>query len=111
MSELSNRGAPKQVRDALDAMEQDDDVDLSAIIWDGLSSIQRDQLNQLLHQGPVWDGNVLSKSARSDLINYYLATQCCFMGDDGYTVATYLGKRVFRAGKAEPFRLIPGKRG
>ena len=111
MSDLSNRGAPKQVRDALAVMERDDDVDLSVIIWDGLSSTQREQLNQLLHQGPVWDGNVLSKSARSDLIDYDLATRCCYMGEDGYTAATYLGKRVFRAGKAEPFRIIPGKRG
>jgi hypothetical protein len=111
MTDLNN-GDSRQVFAALDRMKTDDGYFGAApIIWDGLSSGQREQLNQLLHQGPIWDGNVLSKSARDDLISFGLATRCCFMGEDGYTVATYPAMTVFKAGKAKPFECKPGSVG
>lgn len=109
---LPNTGNAKQVRHAVAMMNTDDGYFAYApIAWDGLSSAQREQLNQLLHQGPVWDGNVICKSARSDLIEFGLATRCCFMGEDGYTAATYKALTVFKAGRAEPFKRKPGSVG
>jgi hypothetical protein len=53
------------------------------IVWAGLSPAQQDVLKQLLFQRPVWDGNIISKSARGDLIDFSLATRCCFLGEQG----------------------------
>lgn len=104
--------AAQQLRDALTKMETDDGYFAYApIAWDALSGGQREVLNQLLHQGPVWDGNIISKSARDDLLEVGLATRCCYMGEQGYTAATYKAYTVFRAGKAEPFPIKKGERG
>lgn len=107
-----NKGDKQQVFRALASMMSDDDryFSYAGIVWDGLSSAQREQLNQLLHQGPVYDGNVISKCARSELIEFGLATRCCYMGEQGFTAATYPAFTVFKAGKAEPMkRLAPAK--
>ena len=89
---------------------QDDDgyFTYGAIVWDALNSGQRDVLKQLLFQGPVWDGNVIAKGARDDLIEYGLAARCCFLGEQGYTVATYVAYSVFKQGNGAP---IPRKSG
>lgn len=101
-----------QLQNALQAMEDDDKYfSYAPIVWDALSPQHREQLNQLLHHGPVWDGSVISKSHRSDLIEWGLATRCCFMGEQGYTAATYLAYTVFKAGRAEPFKAKAGVRG
>lgn len=47
-----------------------------------------DQLQQLV-KGPVWDGNITSKSNRSDLFDMNLAIRVCCKGEQGYTGATY----------------------
>jgi hypothetical protein len=98
-----------QVADALACMQNDDlYFTYGAIVWDALNSTQREVLKQLLFQGPVWDGNVPSKQARDALITYGLATRCCFMGEQGYTAATYIAYSVFKQGKGEP---LPKKAG
>jgi hypothetical protein len=79
-----------------------------AIVWDALRSGQRDTLRQLLFQGPVYDGNIVSKGYRDDLIEMGLATRCCFMGEQGYTAATYDAFNVFKQGRGEPVRTKPG---
>lgn len=112
MNSVHNKGNREQVLTARQRMQTDDGYFTYApIVWDGLSSGQREQLNQLLHQGPVWDGNVISKCARDDLIDFGLATRCCFMGEAGYTAATYPALTVFKAGKAKPFPRKPGSQG
>jgi hypothetical protein len=112
MMQVSNKGDRRQAMRGLAIMDTGEGYFSGApIVWDALSSAQREQLNQLLHQGPVWDGNVLSKSARDDLIDYGLAVRCCFMGEDGYTAASYPAVTVFKAGKAEPFKRKPGSVG
>lgn len=98
-----------QVTDALAKMESDDGYfTYGTIVWDALSSAQREVLRQLLFQGPVWDGNVPSKAARDDLIGYGLATRCCFMGEQGYTAATYIAYSVFKQGKGKSLPTKPG---
>lgn len=52
-----------------------------------------DQLNQLVN-GPIWDGDVMSKSYRSDLFHLGLAIRVCHKGEQGYTGATYFAYSV-----------------
>jgi len=65
----------------------------AAIIARRLPKRLHEQLNQLVN-GPVWDGNVLSKSYRSELIEYGLAMRVCSNGEQGFTGATYLAYSV-----------------
>ncbi len=69
--------------------------------WNGLSSVQKGCLQQLLFNGPVWDGDIVSKSARGELFNFGLAVRCCFKGEQGYTVATYPAYTLYRAGNRQ----------
>lgn len=103
----------QQVSSAIEAMRSSDDKYFSygAIAWDGLTENEREQLAQLLFQGPVWDGSVISKVARDQLIDYGLATRCCFMGEQGYTAATYLGYSVRKQGHGRALQPLPGIRG
>lgn len=48
-------------------------------------------LNQLVKNGPVEDGDVISKSLRDDLIEWGLAVHVMHCGEFGYTAATYFG--------------------
>jgi len=99
-----------QVRDAIGIMRCDDDryFYYGSIVWDGLSADQREALKQFLFQGPVWDGCISSKRARDDLIGYGLAVRVCFMGEQGYTAATYLAYSVFGQGLGIPIRKKSG---
>lgn len=63
-----------------------------------MGAAQREQLAQLVRQGPVYDGDLISKSARSDLIEWGLAGRACIKGEQGYTVANYRGWDVLKAG-------------
>jgi hypothetical protein len=102
----------EQVRSALKAMESDDKYfSYGAIVWDGLTGIEREQLRQLLFQGPVWDGSVISKSSRDRLIEYGLAIRCCFKGEQGYTAATYIAYSVHKQGRGESLPRKPGTEG
>lgn len=104
-------GDREKVLKGMEQMETDGNFEYAPMVWEGLSSSQQEQLNQLLHQGPVWDGNVISKCARNDLIEYGLAVRCCFMGEDGYTAASYPALTVFKAGQAERFKCKAGSQG
>ena len=98
-----------QLATALAHMQTDEGYfTFGAVVWDALEPDQREQLKQLLYQGPVWDGYVISKTARNDLINYGLAVRCCFMGEQGYTAASYLAYSVCEQGKADPMIRKPG---
>ena len=101
-----------QVATALKNMQTEDGYfTYGTLVWDGLSTIQREVLRQLLFQGPVWDGHVLSKQARDALINYGLATRCCFLGEQGYTAATYIAYSVHQQGRGDPLQKKPGTPG
>jgi hypothetical protein len=83
----------------------------AGIVWDGLTEGEREQLKQLLFHGPVWDGSVISKSDRNALMSYGLATRCCFMGEQGYTAATYAAFSVHKAGRGDELKPRPGIQG
>ena len=58
-------------------------------------------LLQLVKDGPVHDGDVISKSLRDDLVEWKLATRVMCRDAFGYTAATYLGGFVARQHKNE----------
>jgi len=100
----------KQVIHGVNAMNSSDEAYFSygVIVWDGLTSGQREVLRQLLFQGPVWDGNIISKSDRDDLIDFGLAVRCCFRGEQGYTAANYIAYSVHKQGKGAPMKVKDG---
>lgn len=61
-----------------------------------LSKKYHDSLFQL-HNGPVWDGDVSSKSERDYLISIGLATRVCVGGQQGYTGTVYFAHTVIKA--------------
>lgn len=64
-----------------------------------LESWQRNTLAQLIEHGPIWDGNILSKNGRDDLISLGLASRACVKGQQGFTVANYIGWDVYQIGE------------
>lgn len=62
-----------------------------------MSGAQIDTLIGLVERGPLWDGDVPSKSGRDDLIAAGLAVRIVAAGDDGYTAATYAGRDAYKA--------------
>jgi hypothetical protein len=59
-----------------------------------LSPAHREELQHLFKNGPVHDGDVISKMSRDDLVRWRLATRINVRGQWGYTAATYLGGHV-----------------
>lgn len=53
----------------------------------------REQLKQLVN-GPIWDGDVISKADRSELFQLGLAVRVCCKGEQGYTGAVYFAHTV-----------------
>jgi hypothetical protein len=66
--------------------------------WHGMRPSIREALGQLVIKGPVWDGDVVSKTARDELLYYGLASRACVKGEQGFTVANYSGWDVYKAG-------------
>jgi len=99
-----------QLTDALQKMRATDEgyFGYGAIAWDALPSSHREQLSQLLFQGPVWDGYIISKADRDDLIDLGLAVRCCFQGEQGYTAATYIAYSIFKQGGGIPIKKRAG---
>ena len=67
-----------------------------AILFD---SRLHEQLDQIVN-GPIWDGDVISKSCRDELFDYGLAVRVCVNGEQGYTGATYFAYTVNKKIKA-----------
>lgn len=55
-----------------------------------------DTLVALVEHGPLWDGDVPSKSGRDKLITAGLAIRVVVKGEDGYTAATYQGRDAYK---------------
>jgi hypothetical protein len=54
-----------------------------------------EQLRQLIN-GPIYDGSVISKSQRDELLRLRLATRVCCKGEQGYTAARYFALSVMK---------------
>jgi len=53
----------------------------------------REQLKQLVY-GPVWDGDIISKSYRGELFDLNLAVRVCVNGEQGFTGAPYIAYSI-----------------
>ena len=53
-------------------------------------------LYQLHAKGPVWDGDVISKQHRSDLLDIGACSKVVVKGQEGFNACTYLGRRLLR---------------
>lgn len=65
------------------------------VLFREMSGNHMAQLNQLMLDGPVFDGDVIKKSECSDLIDWGLAVKVCIKGKQGFTAATYNGYNVW----------------
>lgn len=65
-------------------------------VWCLLPSDARDTLRALVKHGPLWDGDVPSKTGRDTLLDMGFASKAIVKGEDGYQVANYLGGAVYR---------------
>lgn len=55
-----------------------------------------EQLWQLAHKGPVWDGDVICKGDRTELLEIGAAAKVLCNGEYGFQSCTYLGGRLLR---------------
>lgn len=94
MMELSDWELTKQIINAAETCD-DGYFDYAAVIARRLPKNLYEQLEQLIN-GPVWDGDVISKSDRGRLFDLGLAVCVCCKGEQGYTGATYLAFSVMR---------------
>ncbi|RYY67678.1 MAG: hypothetical protein EOO12_00025 [Chitinophagaceae bacterium] len=53
-------------------------------------------LYQLHNNGPVWDGDVVSKTYRSDLLDIGACAKVIVKRQEGFNACTYLGRRLLR---------------
>jgi hypothetical protein len=74
---------------------------LCSILYNRMTPPQKAQLAQLVLRGPIWDGDVLSKQARDDMLTLKLASRACIKSEQGFTVANYRGCEVYYAGNPE----------
>lgn len=61
------------------------------------SSAEVDTLVALVEEGPLWDGDVPSKTGRDALIVRGEAVRIMVKGNEGYTAATYAGREAYKA--------------
>lgn len=73
--------------------------------WNSLSGGAKDTLCALHSIGPLWDGDVPSKSGRDELLRLKLAAKIIVKNEEGYQACTYRGHRVLRC--ALPNRYSP----
>lgn len=80
----------------------DDEPELLAI-WESMSGAERETLRALVLRGPLWDGDVPSKSGRDGLLRRGLASKAIVKREQGYQVANYRGWQVYRASHPQEF--------
>lgn len=64
---------------------------------EALTGAEKDTLIALVEQGPLWDGDVPSKTGRDALISQGLAVRVVVKGEDGWQAATYAGRDLYKA--------------
>ena len=69
---------------------------LAKLIWESFDADERDSFRALMRRGPVWDGDIPSKTGRDELLTLGLAVRCCVTSEQGYTALSYLGGRFCR---------------
>lgn len=62
-----------------------------------LTGAEKATLVALVESGPLWDGDVPSKTGRDALLEKGLAQRVVVRGEDGWQAATYAGRDAYRA--------------
>ena len=62
-----------------------------------MTGAEKDTLIALVERGPLWDGDVPSKSGRDSLLAQGLAVRVVVKGEDGWQAATYAGRDAYKA--------------
>lgn len=62
-----------------------------------MNGAELDTLIALVECGPLFDGDVPSKSGRDSLIEKGLAVKVVVRGEDGWQAATYAGRDAYKA--------------
>lgn len=75
-----------EMRAALKSIEQAIEMDFThyEVLW------------QCQNKGPVWDGDVISKSHRSDMLEIGAISKVWVKGEDGFNACTYYGGSLIR---------------
>ena len=56
----------------------------------------KDTLCALVERGPLWDGDLPSKTERDALLDQGLAVRIIVNGEDGWQAATYKGRDAYK---------------
>lgn len=62
-----------------------------------MTGAEKDTLIALVECGPLWDGDVPSKTGRDSLLKQGLAVRVVVKGEDGWQAATYAGRDAYKA--------------
>lgn len=62
-----------------------------------MTGAEKETLIALVECGPLWDGDVPSKSGRDGLLAQGLAVRIVVKGEDGWQAATYAGRDAYKA--------------
>ena len=83
---------------SLDTFSSDEVKDSCKLIIDvqGMTSAERDCIRASFQNGPLFDGDVPSKSARDSLVNRGYMTKVVVRGEDGYNGCTNKGAWAYR---------------
>ena len=85
----------------------DDEYDVACFaLAHALTPTHREVLEQLVMHGPVYDGDIVSKSKRDDLMDLGLAQRVCVKGEQGFTGANYVGWQVHKAMATPPLAVV-----
>jgi hypothetical protein len=70
-----------------------------------MDSAMRDTLRACFECGPIWDGDLPSKTGRDSLVELGFVQGVVVSGEEGYNACTYMGARAYRLLKARGPRL------
>ena len=104
MSEINKKRVQALVNSLFDIDQCEPEWDQAAAdAYNAMASGHREVLKQLVETGPVWDGDVIAKSYRDDLLEWKLATRVVVRNEQGFTGATYTGWSVLKRGSEAAF--------
>ena len=61
-----------------------------------MTSAERDVIVASFENGPLYDGDVPSKTGRDSLLDCGFVSKVVVKGEEGYNACTYLGARAYR---------------
>lgn len=87
----------KIIRELVDAAGSSDEsyFDVCKAIALIFPKVLSEQLEQLVN-GPVWDGDIISKDERGTLFDMGLAIRVCHKGEQGFTGANYTAFSILK---------------